>query len=138
MQWEYIKKVFNMILKHQSPTIKIFLIFALITWEKELADVVLKLFLTPKHRRNFVFCLPHLQSLVNGFTQSPYTRNNIDYIIEYFVVQACRLCQMNIIPGLDAQLEIYNQSKQQQQQSQQSPLTAGEDASKNFSFELNV
>jgi hypothetical protein len=139
MQWSFIKKVFAMAVKHKDPTIKIFLILALVTWEKELADQIITLCTTTKTKNNFSFCLPHLKALTDGCVHSPYTRTNINYVIEFFLVQACKLCQMNIIPGIDMLVDqMAHQEKINQMEADQASFNVNEAAENNNLFDLNV
>lgn len=101
MQWDTIRRVFHMVIHHKSPSIKTFVLLALITWEKELQDKIRSLFTTEEARANYAFCLPHLKQLVDGFVLAPYQRSNINYIIEFFLVKACKLCQMNVLPNME-------------------------------------
>ena len=114
MQWHFIKKTFSMVAKQQSAiSIKIFLLLSLVSWEAELESRVQKLFTTPRARKNYSFCLPHIKTLMEGVVLSPYTRNNISYIIEFFIYQATRLCHMNIVPNINALVEQYHTYQQQ-------------------------
>jgi hypothetical protein len=140
MQWTFVKRVFSMVAKHKSSTIKIFLLLALVTWEKELADSVSKLCTTPRTKQNFVFCLPHLKSLVDRFTLAPYTRNNITYLIQFFMVQAVKLCQMNVLPDIDHRLEQYQKEQHMIRQQEKGGRDANDEvASANHSlYDLNI
>jgi len=114
MRWEFIRKVFKMVLKHKSTHLKIFLIFVIMTWEKEIANLVQTLFATPRLKTRFSARLPHIRTIVDSFLVSPYTRNRINYLMEYFNVQVLKLCRMGITPGIETKLEMYRKEQEEE------------------------
>lgn len=116
IQWTFIRKIFKMVLKHESLSLKIFLMFVLITWEPELAEIVRTLFTTEKGKTQFSKYLPHIRRLVDSFVVSPYTRNNINYLMEVFHYETLKLCCMGILPGIDVQLDLQRKEQAQKEQ----------------------